>query len=584
MVKASPAVTPKTKRAPQQLCTKCSVKITASSVRAAKANIISPACKISRIDELTTAVAFLRKKVSSLTLRLLRQGRETARVLFCGAGDDDVDDTNPENQQPPSFDTLSTQEILALPLDSLTEKLLKDAINVEPSSVKRKAAIDAAAKTDRREVAKKRVREGVEVVTVPGRSRMMMGKIECVSQPVVYEDPVEVMMKRASDEAKAREAAFQVLLWSYLVMLSFTDEKIFTSDFGKIFAYAMKHEERPVQIVAGRTAMSKMCWMMIHAEGIIGPIWIDGNVNTVTYINTVCAALADSDPNLIKRLRFQQDNASSHKLDLLKKVLEKKHNISQLIDGLEVTSECLPRCFGSLLFGWPPNSPDLSIIENLWHIMNCRKTYRGRAITLKQMMTEITQSVLGDPFSKDKGAATREDMKRILKSLFESYPRRLLSCIEADGARFDTMDFESYEKLFALLEAEVSRIMKIYPEGICGYDIYVSSHCLSDKARAEHYKKQFAHLWELRGKKFDETKKIPTYITERIDELPWYVVDKDKRLSFIYDLQEWLQERVTDCAKRGVAIPDGLTKRVEACTKTIELATTTVLTKPLKKP
>jgi transposase len=72
---------------------------------------------------------------------------------------------------------------------------------------------------------------------------------------------------------------------------------------------------------------------------------------------------------------------------------------------------------------FPPNSCDLSPIENLWAILKrrlCKRVFKNReelCIAIEEEWNKIAS----------------EDGGRILKNLAHSMPRRLKECIENDG-------------------------------------------------------------------------------------------------------------------------------------------------------
>ena len=74
-----------------------------------------------------------------------------------------------------------------------------------------------------------------------------------------------------------------------------------------------------------------------------------------------------------------------------------------------------------LMQGWPPNSPDLNPIENLWAIMQ------------KQLMAAGPTSF--DDFKNLVERRLEGTSKRLLKSLVGSMPRRMEACIAAKGAK-----------------------------------------------------------------------------------------------------------------------------------------------------
>lgn len=97
---------------------------------------------------------------------------------------------------------------------------------------------------------------------------------------------------------------------------------------------------------------------------------------------------------------FQHDNAPCHKAATVKDFLRQ-----QGIPTME----------------WPPYSPDLSPIENLWAILK-RKVHTTRQTTVPQLVARINAIWFQD-----------EEMKQTCEALINSMPRRIEACIKAKG-------------------------------------------------------------------------------------------------------------------------------------------------------
>lgn len=106
---------------------------------------------------------------------------------------------------------------------------------------------------------------------------------------------------------------------------------------------------------------------------------------------------------------LQQDNDPTHKSASEKAVRDWNQSLHDRgIEHGRVT----------IMSNWPPNSPDLSIIENCWAIIQSRVAARG-CDTLAEF-----QAAVQDIFSNIDP-----------KPLFESIPARLRQCLEANGDR-----------------------------------------------------------------------------------------------------------------------------------------------------
>lgn len=102
---------------------------------------------------------------------------------------------------------------------------------------------------------------------------------------------------------------------------------------------------------------------------------------------------------------LQQDNDSSH--SIAEQVLH-SYNAQH---GTSI----------QLMHGWPPNSPDLSPIENIWSIVDDRVAAKG-CPTFGEFCKEVDAELK---------AVTRE----ALASLWNSMPKRMRKCIELQGGR-----------------------------------------------------------------------------------------------------------------------------------------------------
>jgi len=75
----------------------------------------------------------------------------------------------------------------------------------------------------------------------------------------------------------------------------------------------------------------------------------------------------------------------------------------------------------SLLQNWPPNSPDLNLIENLWAYVQARLDSRG-CKTFKEFRQALTQELGAVPQS-------------VIDSLYKSIPSRLRAVVKQRGDR-----------------------------------------------------------------------------------------------------------------------------------------------------
>lgn len=100
---------------------------------------------------------------------------------------------------------------------------------------------------------------------------------------------------------------------------------------------------------------------------------------------------------------FQQDNDPCHK------------QAATLLEQWSKTQRCTP----TLLPKWPPHSPDLNPIENLWAYCQRRVEERG-CKTFEEFQSAVLQEVENVPLA-------------VLKSLFDSMPKRIDLVLERGG-------------------------------------------------------------------------------------------------------------------------------------------------------
>ena len=148
---------------------------------------------------------------------------------------------------------------------------------------------------------------------------------------------------------------------------------------------------------------SIMVFGVIGCDGFLSIRQIDGTLNGEKY-----AQLMDEDilPMLKRRYKskfiFQQDNA-------------RPHTCKKAIDVF--TKHCIK------LLKWPPHSPDLSLIENIWHIIKVQ-VYDGQIFQNKyELWDKITVVV----------ASINKDKPSKVKALYSSLIKRYLDVIEKHG-------------------------------------------------------------------------------------------------------------------------------------------------------
>lgn len=97
---------------------------------------------------------------------------------------------------------------------------------------------------------------------------------------------------------------------------------------------------------------------------------------------------------------YQQDNAPCHKAQLTR----------DFLNGKDVRT-----------LDWPPYSPDLAPIENLWAIVK-RKIHCQSITTKNALLARLDQIWKHD-----------DDVQAACSALVESMPRRIKACIDSKG-------------------------------------------------------------------------------------------------------------------------------------------------------
>lgn len=182
----------------------------------------------------------------------------------------------------------------------------------------------------------------------------------------------ENVMERANDDR------------NFLLNICFSDESSFTlhnepnRQDTRYWA-----QQNPHNVVATRTQYPQKVnvWAGIFRHHIIGPFFIEGNLDCETYHNlltqSVIPRLREIEPNLENSVWFQQDGCPAHRT-------------------LAVTNVLRATFSGTLSNGgtvhWPPRSPDLAPCDFfLWgHLKS--KIYRTRHRNLQGLREVITQT------------------------------------------------------------------------------------------------------------------------------------------------------------------------------------------------
>ena len=205
--------------------------------------------------------------------------------------------------------------------------------------------------------------------------------------------------------------------------IAWSDESAIQKDSARQQVWVFRHQNRQekyaLKNVRGKARdgdVSQMIWGCFVSNKL-GPIaFIDGTVNSDVYIdillNNFLPYLNALTEDGIVGVTFQQDNARPH--------TSKKTRAFFDTTTIE---------HGFLVMEWPPNSPDMNLIENLWaHLkveLHCRypdtATLRGPPHYIRRLLRERLTEVW---WSIGEG---------VLDGLIDSMPHHVQALIEAKG-------------------------------------------------------------------------------------------------------------------------------------------------------
>merc|ERR1711895_20172 len=149
-----------------------------------------------------------------------------------------------------------------------------------------------------------------------------------------------------------------------------------------------------------------MVWGAISLNGMFDLVVVNGRMNAQKYIDTILETAVKPYIEVTPDAVFQQDNAPVHTANKCKDWL--KANGIQVLD-------------------WPPQSPDLSLIENLWNILkeevgDLNNVNRNNMEQLIQIVTDAWQRI-------------RTTRPNLMATLYGSMRRRMHQCrVKRGGA------------------------------------------------------------------------------------------------------------------------------------------------------
>lgn len=219
-----------------------------------------------------------------------------------------------------------------------------------------------------------------------------------------------------SDHIKARHAFAARWMdkdveWWRNVM--FSDETVICrlQPSGKQYYYQRpgNRKERRGQIVTAKKGGGgkMLLWGCVTNEGVGDLSWIPGTINSEKYVDVLQSYVLQSWDYYgldRRKLIFQHDNASVHTAQVVKNFLNKSN-----IDVLE----------------WPPNSPDLNIIEHVWaHVNRELDRYKERPTDMDELWERVQDIWTHIPLE-------------FIQELYRSIPRRVEQLYRRRGKHTD---------------------------------------------------------------------------------------------------------------------------------------------------
>jgi hypothetical protein len=194
------------------------------------------------------------------------------------------------------------------------------------------------------------------------------------------------------------------LILFLLVQVIFSDET-YVDVCGPQAHFVRRNSDEPIRLQHTRQhrpfLRRVMFWGAMLSRGPLPLIPVQGTMTSQRYITVLqdnIVSFLENQPLAIK-FTFQHDNAPSHKAGTTTEFLSD--------NAVDVLS-------------WPPYSPDLNPIENLWGVLK-RKVREGGVCSIPELIDRVMQ------------IWTSSEIKDVCESLVASMPRRVAKCIKSKG-------------------------------------------------------------------------------------------------------------------------------------------------------
>ena len=145
-----------------------------------------------------------------------------------------------------------------------------------------------------------------------------------------------------------------------------------------------------------------LIWGMLLPSGELHYTEVSGTLNSAKYIKLVKEfALPRLETLLDDNWFWQQDNATSHISAASQNFFEQK---------------------GVRLLGWPAKSPDLNVIENVWHLLDQRIYKHGAAADKADLRNKLSEAI-----------SHFNHQGTVGKRIYNSFGERIFKCYELRG-------------------------------------------------------------------------------------------------------------------------------------------------------
>lgn len=205
---------------------------------------------------------------------------------------------------------------------------------------------------------------------------------------------------------KRREYAISHITWSNTdwARVVFTDEKRWSlaGNDGYVSIWT-ESKENPFEMVETTPKGGLMVWGAISKSGSLRLVCMEGSINAETYVDMLENDFFNMvEDNLPDDFIWMHDNAPPHVALLTKGYLERK---------------------GITTMEWPPMSPDLNPIENIWSMLQ-KEVYKEKKVY--KNTTDLWDAIV---------SAWHAIPLEVFQNLYDSIPGRLIKVLEEKGER-----------------------------------------------------------------------------------------------------------------------------------------------------